>query len=139
MCPVKRRESEVAGAETTDGQLGNGTKTDSRNTAVYVKQEAGGSSEQSALDNVKAISAEEFHACALLNDGTVKCWGRNDKGQLAAASSSAIPGKDVTGAVAVASDTNSASFADKEECGLRGRPGRNVPGLVRTRTRGGLL
>ncbi|MSP23798.1 MAG: hypothetical protein EXR75_01270 [Myxococcales bacterium] len=31
---------------------------------------------------VKSIAAGDFHSCALLNDGSVKCWGNNFVGQL---------------------------------------------------------
>ena len=31
---------------------------------------------------VKAIAGGEFHTCAILNHGQVKCWGRNSYGQL---------------------------------------------------------
>ena len=34
------------------------------------------------LTNVKQIAAGSWHACALLNDGTVKCWGQNFDGAL---------------------------------------------------------
>ena len=63
--------------ENGGGQLGNGTTTDA-NLPVPV----------SGLSGVRAIAVGgmlggiEGHACALLSDGTVECWGRNGDGQL---------------------------------------------------------
>lgn len=56
-----------------DGQLGNGSFTDS-STQVTV----------SGLTNVIWVAAAkgEYHACAVKSDGTVWCWGNNDAGQL---------------------------------------------------------
>ncbi|MFO0649175.1 MAG: hypothetical protein U0326_23235 [Polyangiales bacterium] len=34
------------------------------------------------LTNVRQISLGRFHTCALLNDGTVRCWGLNDAAQI---------------------------------------------------------
>jgi alpha-tubulin suppressor-like RCC1 family protein len=36
----------------------------------------------SSLTGVTALAAGSTHACALLSDRTVRCWGRNDYGQL---------------------------------------------------------
>ena len=53
------------------GQLGNGRQSASgvpEGTATYVI----------GLENVKALSAHNDHACAVSNDGNVHCWGNFD-------------------------------------------------------------
>jgi alpha-tubulin suppressor-like RCC1 family protein len=56
------------------GQLGDGTTTD-RYTPTQTSSLGTG---RTAV----AISAGEEHTCAILNDGTVSCWGNNGDGQL---------------------------------------------------------
>lgn len=54
------------------GQIGNGTNDYIISVPVQV----------SGLNNVMAVSAGACYAVALLNDGTVRAWGRNDSGQI---------------------------------------------------------
>ncbi|MGE5223091.1 MAG: RCC1 repeat-containing protein [Omnitrophica WOR_2 bacterium] len=55
-----------------DGQLGDGTTTN-RNQMVNVSGLTSG---------VSAIASGVYHTCALMSNGTVKCWGSNYTGQL---------------------------------------------------------
>lgn len=54
------------------GQLGNDTTTGSPTPVSVV----------GLPKKATAITAGALHTCALLEDGTLRCWGRNDKGQL---------------------------------------------------------
>ncbi len=54
------------------GQLGNGSTVDSPTAITVPGLEA----------RAIAVAAGEFHSCALLNDASIVCWGRNNRGQL---------------------------------------------------------
>jgi alpha-tubulin suppressor-like RCC1 family protein len=56
----------------TRGQLGDGSSSFFSSTPVAV----------SGLTNAAAVSGGFYHTCALLQDGTVQCWGENDSGQI---------------------------------------------------------
>lgn len=58
------------------GQLGDGS-TSQRNTAVQVKKDA-----NTVLSNAVQVAAGGSHSLALLSDGTVWAWGKNNRGQL---------------------------------------------------------
>jgi alpha-tubulin suppressor-like RCC1 family protein len=61
----------VAWGRNNQGQLGNGTETNS-DVPVAVN----------GLSGVKAVSADQSDSLALLGDGTVRAWGANADGQL---------------------------------------------------------
>ena len=58
----------------TNGQLGGGTTTE-RNTPT---QTSSLGTDRTAV----VITAGAFHTCAILDDGSVSCWGNNGDGQL---------------------------------------------------------
>ena len=60
------------------GQLGDGT-TIQRNTPVQVLLEFSG---DTFLTSVAQVSAGQLHTCAVLDDGTARCWGENITGIL---------------------------------------------------------
>jgi alpha-tubulin suppressor-like RCC1 family protein len=56
------------------GQLGIGTQGSGTSSLVPVLI--------TGLTGVAALSSGFYHSCVALNDGTVRCWGRNNYGQL---------------------------------------------------------
>ena len=72
-CAVLDDGSLVCWGLNDSGQLGDGTTTD-RNAPVAVDLGDG--------KTAVTVSAGKSHTCALLDDNSVKCWGKNDFGQL---------------------------------------------------------
>lgn len=70
------------------GQLGDGTTTDRPHRVTVVLEDG------APLGGVTAISAGNSHACALLGDGTVRCWGENQRGQLGVSTTATPPTSD---------------------------------------------
>ena len=64
-----------------DGQLGVGD-TNPRTTPTAVTVAVLGNSGDGTPKTVKSVAPGYQHTCALLNDDTVKCWGRNNAGQI---------------------------------------------------------
>jgi alpha-tubulin suppressor-like RCC1 family protein len=71
-CGVKSDKTVVCWGQNSYGQLGDGTRDDRVRKAAPVK----------GLANVVSVSVGVHHACALLEDNSVKCWGKNGRGQL---------------------------------------------------------
>jgi alpha-tubulin suppressor-like RCC1 family protein len=82
--------------ENREGQLGNGT-TAIPGTAQPVAV--------SGITGASAITTGAYHTCALLGNGTLRCWGRNSQGQLGngtfTRSSTSVPVAGITGVAAV--------------------------------------
>ena len=97
------------------GQLGIGSTTD-QNTPQYVDLGTGRS-------GIK-ISASGDHSCAILDDGSVKCWGYNNKGQLGIGNTatltspqSVILGYGITvESIALGGQHTCVNFNDKMKC-----------------------
>lgn len=71
-CGVTDKNLGYCWGPQTDGELGNDTTTLTSNSPAKIHN----------LPNVVQIAAGSLHACALMHDRTVKCWGRNDQGEL---------------------------------------------------------
>ncbi|MDA0715066.1 MAG: putative Ig domain-containing protein [archaeon] len=66
-----------------NGELGNGNVT--HETTPHLTQTFG------TGRTATAVTIGQFHSCALLDNGSVMCWGKNDEGQLGTGSTSTSP------------------------------------------------
>jgi alpha-tubulin suppressor-like RCC1 family protein len=64
-----------------NGQLGIGSQVSESTQPILVP----------GLSGVVQIAGGEFHSCALLADGTVSCWGRNNGGQVGIGGHADVP------------------------------------------------
>jgi alpha-tubulin suppressor-like RCC1 family protein len=71
MCAVVQDGTVWCWGRNTDGELGNGTTTDSG----YASQVPG-------LSGIVTLASGEFHTCAVDSSGIVSCWGLNQSAQL---------------------------------------------------------
>ncbi|MDD3645814.1 MAG: prepilin-type N-terminal cleavage/methylation domain-containing protein [Candidatus Gracilibacteria bacterium] len=72
LCVLMNDNTVKCSGDNASGQLGDNNSPTDSSIPVSV----------SGLTGVKKIGAGYYFSCALLNDGTVKCWGDNDSGQL---------------------------------------------------------
>jgi alpha-tubulin suppressor-like RCC1 family protein len=71
-CALLADRSVVCWGDDSDGEIGDGAPATTPRGPTPV----------AGLTNVRALAAHWQHACALLTDGTVACWGSNTSGQL---------------------------------------------------------
>jgi signal peptidase I len=76
-CAVLDDGSAWCWGEGSQHRLGNGSTTD-RGTPTQVKGTGGSGN----LAGVAQIDGGNEHTCAVLTDGSVRCWGRNNQGEL---------------------------------------------------------
>jgi alpha-tubulin suppressor-like RCC1 family protein len=71
-CAVNRDGAVFCWGRNHNGQLGDGTTADRRTRRLVSGMTSG----------MTAVAAGAWHGCALTSDGAVRCWGRNQSGQL---------------------------------------------------------
>jgi alpha-tubulin suppressor-like RCC1 family protein len=79
-CVLQTDGSVLCAGLNDNGQLGNGTRIDT--TGLCLDGCPTDATTVSNLQNVASVASGAGHTCALLADGTVRCWGANDSGQL---------------------------------------------------------
>lgn len=78
-CVINTEDGAFCWGDNFFGQLGNGVTTDGEATPlpVTVLRAPG-----QPLSDVARLSVGSAHSCAILSGNEVRCWGRNDSGQL---------------------------------------------------------
>ncbi|MBL8774374.1 MAG: hypothetical protein JNK12_00525 [Acidimicrobiales bacterium] len=75
-CALLRSSEVHCWGGNSDGELGDGTTTDHPRPAAVSDPDGLG-----PLTGARALTVGLFHACTLMDGGTVSCWGANNRGQ----------------------------------------------------------
>jgi hypothetical protein len=70
-CAATRAGKVLCWGDNTHAELGAGLRTERSDKPVAVR----------GLEGARRVFAGDRHACAILDDGSVRCWGANDHGQ----------------------------------------------------------
>jgi alpha-tubulin suppressor-like RCC1 family protein len=108
-----------------DGQLGDGVDADRRPRARVVKNRTG----TGAFEGAAQLGLGERHSCATLENGQVRCWGRNLEGQLGRGSTGGT--FDLPQVVRNVADTGALTRVAQVDGGLRFTCARLTGGQVR--------
>lgn len=73
-CALRKNGTVSCWGNNSYGQLGSGTPEAEPDTAAPTSV--------ASIAGAAAIATSENHACAVMEDGTVSCWGNNSSGQL---------------------------------------------------------
>jgi len=96
-CAVRANSTVACWGSNASGQLGDGGVSGSLSLIPVTV---------SGLTNVVAVAGGDAHTCALLGNGTAKCWGLNSSGQLGTgtttSSSTPVTVSGLTNAIAIA-------------------------------------
>lgn len=89
-CAVRSDGQAFCWGENSSGALGNGQSGGGAYSTVPVNVHTS-ATDSSPLSDVLAVGGGGMHACALLVDGSARCWGFNSSGQLGNGSASPTP------------------------------------------------
>ena len=110
-CALRRTGTITCWGNNEDGQLGNGQSGSGERSSVPV--------EVLGINDATAIAAGYDHSCALLQTGTITCWGNNEDGQLGNGQS----GEDTISSVPVEvlgiNDATAIAAGGRHSCALR--------------------
>ena len=106
-CALMTDSSAQCWGSNSQGQLGDGT------SGLFVFKPTPGA--VTGLANAVALATRSTHTCALLADGTMECWGRNNDGQLGDGNTS---NKTVPTAVAGLTDAVAMAIGFNHSCAL---------------------
>ena len=111
VCATFANGTVMCWGKNLDGQLGNGTKTNSEYAASIVN---GGLDGVSVAD----VSTDLYHSCVVTTDGAVVCWGSNMEGAVGGEEQFVALPRTVTGGALAGKTASSVSAGRNHSCAV---------------------